>query len=187
MTMNELKKDDELVAEILDFWFSDQVRPLWFNSTETFDDELRNRYEACWGRARAGVYDHWAQEPLSALALVIILDQFPLNMFRQDARQYSTESHAREIARQLIDAGLDQHLSAEQKAFLYLPFMHSETLADQQLSIELYEKAGLEDNLGYARHHHDVVKRFGRFPHRNEALGRESTSEEIEYLKKANW
>jgi uncharacterized protein (DUF924 family) len=185
--MNTLQKDDDLVNEIIDFWFSDEVKPKWFNATPEFDALLRERFEKIWGLARTGMYDHWAQEPQSALALVIILDQFPLNMFRQDARQYSTEAHARTIARQLIDQGGDQQLSSTQKAFLYLPFMHSEDLKDQDYAVELYQKAGLEDNLRYAHHHRDVVKRFGRFPHRNEALGRKSSEQEIEYLKHANW
>ncbi len=185
--MNELQKDDDLVAETIDFWFSAEVKPLWFKSTAEFDAALRERYEATWGLARAGVYDHWAEEALSALALVIILDQFPLNMFRRDARQYSTEAHARDIARQAIDAGLDQELSQPQKAFLYLPFMHSESLQDQDRSIALFEAAGLAENLKYAQHHRDVVARFGRFPHRNSVLGRASTDEEVEYLQHANW
>jgi uncharacterized protein (DUF924 family) len=182
-----MKKDDELVQEILDFWFADEVKAKWFNSTPEFDQLLRQRFENIWGLARAGSYDHWEQEAQSALALVIILDQFPLNMFRQDARQYSTEAHARKISSAAIDRGLDQQLTQPQKGFLYLPFMHSEKLEDQERSVELYEKAGLTDNSGYARHHRDVIKRFGRFPHRNKFLGRESTTEEIEYLKKANW
>jgi uncharacterized protein (DUF924 family) len=185
--VNKFQKDDDLVAEIIDFWFSEEVQPLWFNSTPEFDAQLRERYEAVWGRARAGVYDHWAQEPLSALALVIILDQFPLNMFRHDSRQYSTEAHARMIAGHLIESGQDEQLSDRQKAFLYLPFMHSEKLEDQDLAISLYQQAGLKDNLRYAYHHREVIERFGRFPHRNEALGRQSTDEEIEYLKHANW
>ncbi len=185
--MNELQKDDDLVSEIINFWFSAEVKPLWFKSTAAFDAALHERYEGVWGRARAGVYDHWAEEALPALALVIILDQFPLNMFRQDARQYSTEAHARDIARQAIDAGLDQELSQPQKAFLYLPFMHSEELSDQDRSIALYQAAGLDENLKFAHHHRDVVVRFGRFPHRNAVLGRASTEEELEYLKHANW
>ena len=185
--MNEMQKDDDLIAEILDFWFSARVRPLWFQSTPEFDSELRQRYESVWSRACAGVYDHWAEEPRSALALVIILDQFPLNMFREDARQYSTEAHARRVAELAIDAGFDQQLADAEKSFLYLPFMHSETLEDQERSVALYEAAGLEDNLRFARHHRDVVARFGRFPHRNEALGRESTSAELDYLKQSNW
>ncbi len=182
-----MKKDDELIQEVIDFWFSDTVKQKWFNSTPEFDELIRQRYEETWGLARAGTYDHWEQESLSALALVIILDQFPLNMFRRDARQYSTEAHARKIAEGAIDRGLDQQLEARQKAFLYLPFMHSERLADQERSVDLYQQAGLEENLKFARHHRDIVKRFGRFPHRNRFLDRESTTEEIEYLEKANW
>ena len=182
-----MKKDDDLIEEIVQFWFSEEVRPKWFNSTEAFDDELRDRYSGVWGLARAGRYDHWELEPLGALALVIVLDQFPLNMFRENARQYSTEARAREVATRAIEQGFDAQLTDAQKAFLYLPFMHSESLPDQDRAVELYDQAGLEDNLRYAHHHRDVVRRFGRFPHRNAALGRESSDEELEYLKKANW
>ncbi len=187
MQVQEMKKDDDLISEILEFWFSEEVKSLWFNSTTEFDDQLSNRYEKTWGLARAGQYDHWEQEPQGALALVIILDQFPLNMFRDNARQYSTEAHARKIAQRAIEAGLDERLTPAQKAFLFLPFMHSESLEDQDISIALYEKNGLEDNLRFANHHRDVIKRFGRFPHRNNVLGRESSAEEIEYLKHSNW
>jgi len=182
-----MKKDDDLIREILDFWFSERARPLWFNSTPEFDDEIRERFEEAWGLARAGVYDHWEEDPEGALALVILLDQFPLNMFRGDARSWSTEARAREVARNAIAQGFDHDMTPQQKMFLYMPFMHSEKLEDQDYAIELFERAGLEDNLRYARHHRDVVARFGRFPHRNAGLGRDSTAEEIEYLKKARW
>ena len=185
--MNKLKKDDDLINEIISFWFSDEVQPLWFKSTDEFDDLLCQRYKATWELACAGNYDHWQLEANGALALVIVLDQFPLNMFRQDKRQYSTESHARKIAEYAIQQGLDNQLTDQQKAFIYLPYMHSESLDDQNLAVSLYERAGLESNLGFAKHHRDVVKQFGRFPHRNIALGRESTEQEIEYLKKSNW
>lgn len=182
-----MKKDDDLIAEILRFWFSAEARKKWFNSTPQFDEEIRQRFEKTWGLARAGSYDHWEEDPDGALALVIVLDQFPLNMFRDDARQYSTEAHAREVARHAIEKGFDQDKSPQQRAFLYLPFMHSESLDDQDYAVKLYEQAGLDDNLGYARHHRDVIRRFGRFPHRNEALGRESSAEERAYLKHAHW
>lgn len=180
-------KDDELINEIVEFWFSDEVRPKWFSSTNEFDQQLRDKYLETWGLARAGKYDFWELEAKGALALVIILDQFPLNMFRQDARQYSTEAHARQIAGRAIEKGLDQALTDEQKGFMYLPFMHSESMQDQDRAIELYTLNGLQKNLPYAQHHRDIVQRFGRFPHRNKALGRESTQQEIDYLKKANW
>ncbi len=180
-------KDQQLIKEILQFWFSDEVQPFWFNSTAAFDDELKQNYEKIWGLARTGMYDHWGQEADGALALVIILDQFPLNMFREDARQYSTEAHARQIARAAIDSGLDMELSDNQTSFIYLPFMHSESIEDQDYAVSLYEKAGLSSNLEYARHHRSVVMRFNRFPHRNEVLGRKSSEEEVEYLKNAKW
>ena len=182
-----MKKDDDLIQEIIDFWFADDVKQKWFKSTPEFDGLIRQRYEETWELARAGTYDHWEQESESALALVIILDQFPLNMFREDARQYSTEAHARKIAGGAINRGLDNQLEAAQKAFLYLPFMHSESLEDQERSVALYQQAGLDENLKYAQHHREIIKRFGRFPHRNRFLGRESSVEEMEYLKNANW
>ncbi len=182
-----LKKDDDLIAEILGFWFSPDAREKWFHSTPQFDEEIRQRYEKTWGLARAGSYDHWEEDPQGALALVIILDQFPLNMFRDDARQYSTEAHAREVARRAIEQGFDRQLDDAKRAFLYLPFMHSENLEDQDYAVQLYQEAGLENNLRYAKHHRDVVRRFGRFPHRNAVLGRDSTAQELEYLKTANW
>lgn len=182
-----MQKDDDLKKEIIGFWFSDEVKTRWFNSSAEFDELLKSRYEKTWGLARAGSFDHWEQEAQGALALVIILDQFPLNMFRQDARSYSTEAHAREISRRAIEQGLDQKLIKVQQAFMYLPFMHSESIDDQELSVALFKKAGLDDNLRYARHHRDVVRQFGRFPHRNIDLGRDSTQEEIVYLAKASW
>ena len=120
--------------------------------------------------------------PAGCLALVIVLDQLPLNMFRGEAESFSTEAQSRDVARHAINQGFDAQLEIEQRAFLYMPFMHSEDLADQDLGIELFDQPGLETNLRFARHHREIVARFGRFPHRNDALGRESSAAEIEYL-----
>ena len=117
-----------------------------------------------------------------ALALVIVLDQFPLNMYRGEARAFATEALARQVADRALARGYDQELAAVEKAFLYMPFMHSENLMDQDRCVSLYEAAGLEDNLRFARHHREIVRRFGRFPHRNRSLGRSSTAEEEAYL-----
>jgi len=176
-----------LINEILEFWFSDEVKALWFKSTDEFDEQLKQRYETVWQQASDGLLDHWKETAQGAVALVIILDQFPLNMFRGDAKRYSTEAQSREIVRYAIFQHLDDALSKQQKAFLYLPFMHSEDLKDQQMGVDLFTAAGLEDNARYAHHHYSVVERFGRFPHRNVELGRDSTEEEISYLKTANW
>lgn len=176
-----------LIDEILVLWFSDEVKALWFKSTDDFDAQLTKSYETVWQQAADGLLDHWKETANGAVALVIILDQFPLNMFRGQAKSFSTEAKSRDIARYAIDKKLDIDLNQGQKAFLYLPFMHSEDLQDQQKSIDLFVAAGLDDNAKYAKHHYGVVERFGRFPHRNEALGRESTEEEMAYLKTANW
>lgn len=170
------------ITELLEFWFSERVEKFWFNSTKTFDEELRQKYLPLLEQAEQGQLNVWQQTPLGSLALVIVLDQLPLNLFRQQARSFATESQARDVAQQAIDNGFDAGLSDKQKAFLYLPFMHSENMSNQDRSVELFEKAGLQDNLKYAKHHRSIVKRFGRFPHRNKILGRDSTPDEVSYL-----
>jgi uncharacterized protein (DUF924 family) len=167
---------------IVAFWFSDAVRPLWFKSKPEFDNQLRERFESVWQQAATGKLDSWAKSAEGALALVILLDQIPLNIYRGEARSFSTEAKAREIAGHAINKGWDTTLPGEQKAFLYMPLMHSESLADQDRSVALYDAAGLEYNLKFAKHHRDIIRRFGRFPHRNEILGRQSTEAEEAYL-----
>lgn len=168
--------------EVLGFWFGPQARERWFKSTPAFDAEVRARFEAAWQAAAEGRLEHWAQTPAGAVALVIVLDQFPLNMYRDRAESFATEARARAVSERALDAGFDRELPDAQKAFLYMPFMHSEDAADQARSVALYEAAGLEHNLKWARHHRDLIARFGRFPHRNAILGRESTPAEREYL-----
>lgn len=170
------------IDAMIDFWFSERVAGLWFNSTPEFDQELRDRFLLTYSAAKDGKLQAWQDSAQGALALVIILDQLPLNIFRNQPQSFATEAQAREVAIQAIDKGLDQQLSGPQKAFLYMPLMHSEKLADQERSVELYEAAGLTNNLRFAQHHRDIVKRFGRFPHRNAILGRESTKQELVYL-----
>lgn len=168
--------------DIVDFWFSDRVKPLWFNSTPAFDRQLRDRYEPLWQQAADGKLDHWTESAEGALAMVILLDQIPLNIYRGKAQSFATEAKARDIARGAIEKGWDDALTDEQKAFLYMPFMHSEALEDQDRSVALYEAAGLEYNLKFAHHHRELIRRFGRFPHRNALLDRESTAAEQAYL-----
>lgn len=168
---------------VLEFWFSPRVRRLWFRSTPEFDQEIQERFEETWQAARNSELKHWEEYAKGALALVIVLDQFPLNMYRRQAESFATESQALAVAARAIDLGWDRQLEPSENAFLYLPFMHSENLADQDRSVELYEAAGLTDNLRFARHHREIVRRFGRFPHRNAAMGRESTEEELAWLQ----
>lgn len=168
--------------ELIVFWFSERVQPLWFNSTPEFDAELREQYLDIYRAALKGELAHWAETPEGALALVICLDQLPLNMLRGQVESFAGEAASRQIAAAAIERGFDQSLSDAQKAFLYMPFMHSEDLADQDRVLELFERAELTDNLHWAKHHREIVRRFGRFPHRNAILGRASTPEEVAYL-----
>jgi uncharacterized protein (DUF924 family) len=154
----------------------------WFHSTPALDAEIRARFEALWRAGRDGELAHWEASPEGALALVVLLDQFPLNMFRNRPESFSTEALSREVADRAIARGFDKALQAPALAFLYLPFMHSEHLADQDRSVQLFEQAGLADNLRFARHHRSIVARFGRFPHRNAILGRESGDAEVAWL-----
>lgn len=171
-----------MMNEIIDFWFSDEVKPLWFKSTPEFDQQLREKYESLWQQGVDGELETWTTSPEGCLALVILFDQFPLNIFRNQAQGYSTEQLARNVADLAIVQGFDQQLTDQQKSFLYLPFMHSENLDDQARAVELFDKAGLGENLRFAHHHYAIVEKYGRFPHRNEVLGRQSTQAEIDYL-----
>jgi len=171
-----------MYQDLIDFWFSDETSQYWFNSTEDFDRQLVDRYADTWEQAKQGKLDDWQQNATGSLAMVILLDQFPLNMFRGMAKSFSTEAQSRVVASSAITKAYDKELPASQKSFLYMPFMHSENLADQALGIELFSQPGLENNLRFARHHHDIVERFGRFPHRNKILGRKSSKAEVEYL-----
>ena len=170
------------VETLLDFWFSPESRERWFNATPEFDAQLRTAYEGLWQQGRAGMLPDWEATPEGALALVILLDQLPLNMFRDQPESFTTEALSREVAGRAIERGFDTGHANEQKVFLYMPFMHSESLADQDRSVELFEQAGLADNAEWAAHHRDIVRRFGRFPHRNVILGRDSTPEELDWL-----
>ena len=167
---------------ILDFWFSDSAKKRWFNSTKEFDDEILTKFESTWKLASTNRLDHWKQSAWGTLALVIVLDQFPLNMYRGMAKSYSTEQNAIEVSYYAISKKFDSKLNKLQLPFLYMPLMHSENINDQNLCVKLMRDAGLDHNLRYAKHHHEIITKFGRFPHRNEALNRESTNEELEYL-----
>jgi uncharacterized protein (DUF924 family) len=169
--------------EIVSYWYSDRVRNQWFSSTPELDAEILGKFEQLWVSAAQGSLDDWRSTPLGSLALVLILDQFPLNMFRGEAKSFQTEREAIEAAREAINNGFVAQLSKEQLSFLFMPLMHSEQLDEQDLAVELFRQNGLEENLKFAEHHREIVRKFGRFPHRNNMLERESTKEELEYLK----
>jgi len=167
--------------EIVSFWRTAGAER-WFNKDTGFDEEIRQRSLDTYEAAAAGKFSGWEQSAQGALALLILLDQFPRNMFRGDARAFATDPLARAIAAGAIVRGFDSQVSAEMRGFFYLPFQHSEYLADQERSIAFYKAIGDVENLKWAELHADIIRRFGRFPHRNALLGRTTTREEQAFL-----
>ena len=181
-TQSEFKRGTVDKDEVLDFWFGAAMEKRWFDATPALDAQIRERFEPTWMQAAGGVLDGWRDDPDGALALAIVLDQFPLNMYRGQARSFTTLAQAITVTRHAVAHGLNNRLEASRVAFLYMPLMHSEDLADQDESVRLFEAAGLQSNARFARHHRALIRRFGRFPHRNAILGRLSSDEEIRYL-----
>jgi uncharacterized protein (DUF924 family) len=168
-------------ADILAFW-REAGRERWYDKDDAFDAEVRRRYLELWHEAAAGKLSAWEASDDGALALTIVLDQFPRNMFRGGIRTYASDAMAREVAGRAVARGADARIDPVLVEFLYMPFMHSESLADQLRCVELFRKAGNADNLGYAEQHADIIRRFGRFPHRNRLLARATTPEEQAFL-----
>jgi uncharacterized protein (DUF924 family) len=182
---------------LLDFWFGaagsperDRARDIWFKADPAFDEELRRRFLADHEAAAAGACAHWLATPDTALALVLLLDQLPRNLFRGSPRAYGCDGAARQAAGDAIDRGFDRQATPVRRWFLYLPFEHSEDLADQRRGIELYASlpadADRDACVAIAQRHHDIIARFGRFPHRNQVLGRASTPAEEGFLREPN-
>jgi uncharacterized protein (DUF924 family) len=167
------------IGDVLAFW-REAGTERWYTRDADFDATVRERFLDLWQEAAAGRLSSWEDSDDGALALVIVLDQFPRNMFRGDAKAFSTDALAREVAGRALARGVDQRTTEPLLQFLYLPFMHSEELADQVRCVELFH--GDSENLRYAEEHADIIRRFGRFPHRNRALGRTTTPEEQAYL-----
>lgn len=169
--------------QVLDFWFAGDLathRKEWFEKSAEFDATCA-RFAAALREARDGRLDHWAETPRGSLALIILLDQLSRNLHRGSPEAFAADAKAREIARKAIARGFDQALGPVERMFIYLPLEHSEDLADQDLSVRLFTSLG-EEMVRYAEEHREVIRRFGRFPHRNAAMGRASTPEELEYL-----
>ena len=169
--------------EILNFWYSEPMNQHWFKSTPEIDRNIRNQFEQLWQKAAQSKLDSWMQTAEGCLALIILLDQLPLNMFRGEAKSFSTEAQSIECALHGIMRGFDRQIPHAQLSFFYMPLMHSELLEHQDLAVQMFERAGLDDNARFARHHQGIVQQFGRFPHRNEILGRESSEAELCYLQ----
>jgi uncharacterized protein (DUF924 family) len=183
---------------VLDFWFGPPddpshalPRPQWFHKDAAFDALIGRRFGALIELALGGGIGHWITEPITplpALAQVIVLDQFTRNAFRGSARAFAGDALALQTARALVASGLDRQLSGVQRQFAYLPFEHAEDRAHQRTALQLMRQLGRDEpalagQVEWARRHHDIVARFGRFPHRNEVLGRVSSAEEVEFLR----
>ena len=174
---------DPRAAAILDFWFAPGMEKRWFAADSALDRDLAERFGAELAAAAQGKLDHWLDAADGALALVILLDQVPRNVFRGKHQAFAFDSKALALAEGALLRGHDRALPALRRRFLYLPFMHSESLPDQKYCVRLFEAAGDDpEGLDYARRHLAVIERFGRFPHRNAALEREDSPGEQEYL-----
>jgi uncharacterized protein (DUF924 family) len=179
---------DPLAQQVLGFWFQGNERdPRWFGKDPAFDAQLRARFLPLYERAAGGGLVRWMNASADCLALILVLDQFPRNMFRGTARAFATDAAALAAAKCAVADGHDRSMRPAQRMFLYLPFQHAESLAEQDRSLELNAPLGAFqetfDVPRFAEAHRAIIERFGRFPHRNAALGRASTPEEIEFLK----
>lgn len=183
------------VSDILHFWFGapgtaicGTFREAWFKKDPAFDDEIRRHFLGATEAAARGELDRWQADREGALALVVLLDQFPRNLYRGSPKAFAADPKAREVARTAIERGFDMQCLSCERMFFYLPFEHSELLPDQERSVDLFKRLAEDDPsragiVPYALRHHEIIQRFGRFPHRNIALGRESTEDEIAFLK----
>lgn len=188
---------DDRIQAVLTFWFGDPAqdetgyaarRGIWFGKDPAFDQQVRDRFLGLHQDAATGQLDHWQSSAHGSLALVILLDQCPRNMFRDSPQAFATDSQALSVAQNAIAQGFDHTLLPEERLFLYLPFEHSEQLGIQQRSLQLFQRLSadapeLQDTYDYALRHHRVIEQFGRFPHRNAILGRETTPTEADFLR----
>lgn len=173
----------QIAEDVIRFWFEDIDPAQWWSKDPSFDARLRERFGELHRQvARCEKY-HWRAAPRSLLAEVIVLDQFSRNIYRDRPESFAWDGQALVLAQEAVRSGMDLHLTPVERSFLYLPYMHSESLAIHELAVELYRRNGIEENLQFELRHKDIIERFGRYPHRNAILGRESTPEERAFLQ----
>ena len=179
---------DRRAQEILDYWLTEVGPERWYDVVPEIDEAIRNRFSDDWERLRAGELKDWLGSPGSALAYLILADQFPRNMFRGDVRAFATDHEALKAAKSAIARGFDEQIDLPERQFFYLPLMHSEVLADQDRCVRLIALSfGTGESLNHARAHREIIRRFGRFPYRNQVLGRASTPAEQEFLDQGGY
>jgi len=169
-------------SDIIKFWFEEITPQQWWVKDATFDCMLTERFQATLNSAIQGELYLWRQSALGRLAEVLVLDQFSRNIYRDEARAFLADPLALALAQEAVYQGADTDMSLEQQKFIYMPFMHSESLIVHEQAVELFSKPGLEDNLAFEHKHKKIIERFGRYPHRNSILGRVSTPEELAFL-----
>ncbi|WOE41496.1 DUF924 family protein [Acinetobacter chinensis] len=172
--------------EILDFWFSSDTQPLWFAKSTDFDQLIEKKFKNLLLQARQAELWQWRTSAEGRLAEIIVLDQFSRNLFRDTPESFAQDAQALTLAQECILLGQDDQLKPEQRSFLYMPFMHSESRLIHEQALQLFETLGNPINLDFEKKHKMIIDRFGRYPHRNAILGRKSTAEEIEFLKQPN-
>jgi len=169
--------------EVLDFWFRELAPEDWYSGKAEVDEKIRARFGDLPAKLAANVPAEVETDPRAALAAVIVFDQFPRNIHRRKPEAFATDDLAAAITRNALDRELDAGMSPQERQFLYMPLMHSEVLADQERCVDLFKALGSEEGLKYAVEHRDIIARFGRFPHRNRVLERETTEEEAAFLE----
>ena len=173
-------------AEILSFWFEECSSDVWFNAPAGLDERMRGRFRETHLALARALPEVWRASPANRLASIIVLDQFPRNIYRGTPLAFATDCLALREAKAALDAGADQAVPRECRPFFYIPFQHAEDITEQERSVALFTAYGDEEHLEYALRHREVIAAFGRFPHRNAILGRESIEAELEYLSKPN-
>lgn len=172
--------------DILDFWFDEKTQPHWFAKSDEFDAIIEKNFKTVHLQATQCELWTWRQNASGRLAEIIVLDQFSRNLYRHSAQAFAHDAMALSLAQEAVQQGLDQQLPAEQRAFLYLPYMHSESKQIQVQSLALFEQLANPINLDFAQQHKMIIDRFGRYPHRNSVLDRHSTADEIDFLSQPN-
>ncbi|WP_286731539.1 DUF924 family protein [Acinetobacter sp. UBA1297] len=168
--------------EILDFWFNPEHQSLWFSKSDTFDQKIRQNFSKVHAQAVQAELWSWRKTADGRLAEIIVLDQFSRNLYRDQPLAFAQDGLALALAQEAISLNLDAQLNPEQRSFLYMPFMHSESKMMHEFALKLFQRLDNPVNLDYEKRHKKIIERFGRYPHRNKILGRESTPEELEFL-----
>lgn len=181
--MNMASEKDVTAEDIINFWFNEITPEDWWKKNLEFDKLIKKRFLGIYNKAAAGELFNWRYKPAAALAEIIVLDQFPRNMFRDKKQAFATDPLALCVAQHAVEKGFDKELEAKQKAFMYMPFMHSESVEIHRIAEFLFSDPDTKGNLDFELKHKAIIDRFGRYPHRNKILGRRSRKEEIEFLK----